>query len=245
MINYFKILSILFLSLTFTKVMAEEHPNYLTNKSVVDTLTEILSNGTDENIIEFFLSKENPEQIVRTWVSAQCDVNNINHDPYGSARIGLQGIEYCLLKGYKKPAAMMMHNICAFFMPEFDENVDPKCHTMLLETARKQVELRREIEEQGPVWALWTLGLAESVTGHHENALKHLSEGADLALERNDANAEAWCRLFIGKIKIRSNLDSETGKTEMLNASSIILNTGADWEKEEVSKILSSVSLSN
>jgi len=66
-------------------------------------------------------------------------------------------------------------------------------------------------------------------------------EGEKLALEQNDRNCAAWCRIFIGKAKVKRLPDlKEQGRQEMLDAAGVITEIGEEWEREAMEGILQS-----
>jgi hypothetical protein len=185
------------------------------------------------------------QTIAQTWVNVQCDINNIKHDPKLSAMIGNAGVDFMLEKGFKIGAAMLLHNISAFFMPEFDENVDPSAIPTILDAARRQIPLRQEVGQPGPLmWAYWDLGLAELAAGNASDAIKALQEGVKIAQEQQDNNAAAWCRIFIGKAMVKYQPESKSeGESLMREAAQVIQESGQDWEKESFEGILQSAGL--
>ena len=220
--------------------------SYLSDKETVDKVYALLKEGDNDGVEAFFKGLGEDKVLVPTWINVQCDINNIHHDPLASSKLAIPGIEYCISNGYNKGAAMMLHNISAFFMPNFDEGVDPEHAKIAVEAARRQVPIRREIGEDGPLmWAMWDLGLAELAAGNVEEAIKALDDG-ELIAEKTDGKTDtAWCKIFSGKAKLvhKSELKDQ-GKQDMLDAGKIILEHGADWEKESVEQIWGSVKIS-
>ena len=220
----------------------EGHGSYLSDEETVNKIYDYLQQDQIDSATAYFKDLGDDKIVIQAWVNVQCDINNVRHDPKASARIGLAGVDYCLEKGYKLPAAMMLHNVSAFFTPDWDENVDPET---ILDAARRQVPIRREIPQPGPLtWALWDLGMAELIAGNAVEAIKSFEEGEKRALEQDDRDSAAWCRIFIGKAKVKhiSDLKAE-GEREMLDAAEVITEIGEDWEKEAIDGILKSVEL--
>ena len=229
-------------------ILADEgQPSYLSSDETVERVYAHLNKGDLVAASEYLQGLGDDKQVVQTWINVQCDINNIKQNAHASAEIGLAGVDYCLERGYKIPAAIMLHNISAFFMPNFDEGVDPAYLPIILNAARRQVSLRREINQPEPLaWALWDLGLAELAASNAEAAIRALEEGEKIDNDNGDRDAAAWCRLFIGKT--RSKLipnDKTQGKQDMREAVKIIDEIGQDWEKEEVGKILESMGIEN
>ena len=228
--------------------MAQEgEGNYLSDAETVEEIYAYMQQDKIDSATSLLKGLGDDKQVVQTWIGVQCDLNNVKQDPLISAKIGLAGVDYCLEKDYKLPAAMMLHNVSAFFTPNFDEGVDPVHIPMILDAARRQVTLRREINQPGPlIWALWDLGVAELTAGNANDAIQALKEGARIADENNDRGAAAWCRLFMGKTKVKLIPDlKEEGERELRDAVAIISEIGQDWEKDEIKKVMKSVGLSD
>jgi len=223
----------------------EGENNYLGDPGMVRKVYDYLQQDQVDSATAYLKNLGDDNQVVQAWINVQCDINNVMKDASASARIGLAGADYCLEKGYKLPAAMILHNVSAFFMPDFDENVDSAHIPVILDAARRQVPLRRDIGQPGPLtWSLWDLGLAELVSDNGDAAIKALEEGEKIALENNDRDAAAWCRLFIGKTKVKLIPDKKTeGEQEMLEVAEVIDEVGQDWEKEAVGNMIKALNL--
>lgn len=225
--------------------MAHGKGSYLSDKETVDKVYGFIKSGDVDAAEAFFKGLGEDKVVVPTWINVQCDVNNIQHDPVASSELALPGIEYCISKGHNKGAAMMLHNISAFFMPNFDEGVAQEHAKLAVDAARRQVPLRREIGEDGPLmWSMWDLGLAELASGNADEAIKVLTEGEALAIKSDDKDGAAWCRIFIGKAKFvhKTELKDE-GHQDMIQAGKVIFEVGADWEKQSVGQIWESVGI--
>lgn len=180
-----------------------DHGKYLTSEELVDTVYTMLKDGKLDDAVSHLKSLGDDNVVVNSWVGLQCDINNVQHDPHMSAEIARKGIEYTLEKGYKLPAAMMLHNISAFFMPNFDEGVTAEDAKLAVEAAREAIPLRKDIGDEGPLmWAYWDLGCAEMASGNWEAAIDAFIEGKDLA-KTQEGTGEAWCTIFIGKAKVK------------------------------------------
>ena len=225
--------------------MAQEKKNYLSDAATVDKIYSLIKSSQVDSAAEYLKGLGDDKVIIQTWIAVQCDINNIKNDPRASAELGWKGVKYSLEKGYKMPAAMMLHNISAFFMPSFDEGVDPEAATMILDAALQQVPLRREIGQPVPLmWALWDLGLAQLVSGNYSEAISSFEKGVNIAGELDDREAEAWCNIFIGKCKYQHfpELKAE-GERTMRDAAVILSESKEDWVRESSSQILESVDL--
>lgn len=234
------------LLITGGSVMAHEgEGNYLSDSATVNKIYGYLENNQLDSAITHIKGMGDDKTVAQTWVSVQCDINNIKHDPKLSAQIGNAGVDFMLEKGFKAGAAMMLHNISAFFMPDFDENVDPNNISTILDASRRQIPLRQEAGQPGPLmWAYWDLGTAELAAGNANEAIQALEEGVKIANEQDDKNGAAWCEIFIGKAKLKYQPELKTeGEAQMRNAAQVIRDTGQDWEKESVIQILQSAGL--
>ncbi len=219
---------------------------YLSDEATIDTVYSLIQSGDVEKAVKHIESLGAAKVVAQTFVNVQCDINNVKHDPVGSALFAQYGIKFMKDNGFKVGAAMMLHNVSAFFMPDFDENAHPDAKTTGLEAARQQVLLRREIGQPGPLmWALWDLGLAELSAGNIDAAIKTLEKGAQIGQEQEDSDGTAWCQIFIGKAKVLHKPELATeGRKEMIESAKVIQEVGEDWEKESVTQILKSVDLS-
>ena len=227
-------------------VMAQEgEGGYLSNKETIDKIYDWLQSNQLDSATAYLKSLGEDQAVAQTWVNVQCDINNIKHDPETSAEIGQAGVDFMMEKGFKIGAAIMLHNISAFFMPNFDENVDPEAIPTIISAARKQVPLRKKIGQPGPLmWSFWDLGVAELAAGDADKAIKALEEGVKVASEQNDNNGAAWCNIFVGKAMVKYLPDQESeGESIMRDAANVIMDTGQDWEKDAINGILQSVGL--
>lgn len=223
----------------------ESDSAYLSNKETVDTIYSLLKSDELDDAVNLIRSQGDEKAIVQTWVNVQCDINNVMQDTEMSAVIGLAGAEYCLQNDHKMAAAMMLHNVAAFFMPDFDEGIDSSYIPVILEAARRQLPLRREIGQKGPLmWALWDLGVAELAAGDGVGAIPVFEEGIQIADEMGDRDGAAWCLIFLGKAKVKYIFgEEESGRKDMLTAARIIREIGEDWEKVAIVSILKSAGL--
>ncbi|MCF7810890.1 hypothetical protein K9N50_07865 [bacterium] len=223
----------------------EDEGQYLSDKETVDNIYGFIQQGRLDSATAFLKGLGEDKVVITTWINVQCDINNVMKDPMASARIGQAGVDYSLEKGHKLPAAMMLHNISSFFMPNWDVGVDPLALPVILDAAKHQVQLRKEIPQPGPLmWAYWDLGMAELVNGNCEIAIERFNEGIKVAQEQGDKDGEAWCKIFVGKAKIICTPELiDEGQDEMREAATMINEVGQDWEKEEIVKILGSVGL--
>ena len=223
--------------------MSEEHNEYLSNAETVDLVFNMLVDNNPTAAWTFLQRLGDDPQVVNSWIAVQCDVNNIKQDPQRSAQIGWAGVEYCLSKGYNKGAAIMLHNIGAFFLPDFRTVPDRDTSLVMVKAGVRQVELRRKIGETPQlIWSLWDLGVAYLCSNDYSSAVTTLTEGIKLAQSADDRSAENWCLAMMGKVNIL-NGDRQTGEAELRSAVSVINEIGEDWEKLAVVEIMESVGM--
>jgi hypothetical protein len=225
----------------------EGQGNYLSDSATVNKIYGYLENKQLDSAIAHIKGLGDDQTVAQTWINVQCDINNIKQDPKLSAQIGNAGVDFMMEKGFKGGAAMMLHNISAFFMPEWDENVDSDAIPVIVDAARRQIPLRLEKAEEQPgplMWAYWDLGMAELVAGNSDLSIMAFEEGVEIANQQEDANGAAWCNLFLGKTKVKLVPDQKSnGEAMMRDAAKVIMDTGQDWEKDSIPGILQSAGL--
>lgn len=133
-----------------------DHGGYLTDKTLVDSVYQMVASGNIQSADDYMKGLGDDKAVVSSWIGVQCDINSVKLNPDATWAVAEPGNAYCLAKGFKKPAAMMRHNICAY-MPQFDEGVTPECAARAVDAARRQVPLHREIGEP-MYWTMWYLG---------------------------------------------------------------------------------------
>jgi len=222
-----------------------EHSKYLTDEPTTDHIYNLLTNDRLDEAVAYIKDLGDDQSVMRSWIGLQCDINNVKGDPNLSERLARVGVEFALEKGFKKGAAILLHNLFAFHTQNWDEGVDPKVIPGIVEASRRQVALRREVSDQGGFgWSLWDLGMSELIAGNADDALKAFDEASSVHLAANDSDGAAWAKLFSGKTLIRHVPDRiAEGKAAMSAAAATIREVGEDWEKEEVEKILTTVGL--
>ena len=210
---------------------------------LINTVYALISDGELLKAADLVRGTSSSDAVVRLWLDLQHSIFELKEDARAAALFGELGARYAEENGYLRSAALFYHNICSFLMPDFDEEIQPQDLDLVLKAARLQVELRRKINHRSRlVWALWDLGIAKLAGGNHQAAIAALVEGEQLALKDGDKKAAAWCRIFIGKAKIKYRPEKQfEGEREMLQAAKTIREGSGDWEKESVRKILKSV----
>lgn len=226
--------------------MSEGKSQYLTDES---TLSKIYTCLTDNNLaaaVGYLKGIGDDATVMKTWIGIQCDINNIKKDPYASELIAWEGVNFALTKGYKTGAAILLHNISSFHMPNFDEGVDATVIPKIIEASAKQVEIREQLEDKPSLaWAYWDHGLALLAGSEPVKAALVLQKTVEIAGQLNDPDLAAWANLFIGKAIVKSGPEHQAeGSQKMQQAADIIRKVGEQWEKEETAKILASVGLS-
>ena len=213
------------------------------SSALVDTIYAMIKYGRLQQAAEIVKKDGNPDAVIRSWLDLQHSILEQKKDARAAALFGELGAQYAEGNGYSRSAAVFYHNICLFLMPNFDEGIQPEDLELALKAARHQVELRRKINHRSRlIWALWDLGVAELAGGNQQAAMAALVEGEQLALKDEDLKAAAWCRIFIGKAKIKYRPEKQfEGEREMLQAAKTIREGSGEWERESVHKILVSV----
>jgi len=229
----------------YIKIYMSEHSQYLTDGPTTEHIYSLLLADRLDDAIGYIKGLGDAQSVTRSWIGLQCDINNVKGDPYLSEKLARPGVEYALENGLKTGAAILLHNIFAFHTQNWDETVDPKVIPVILSASRQQVNLRRELTDQGGFgWALWDLGMSEMIAGNFKEALAAFKEADAVHLRNNDPDGAAWSRLFRGKALIRFDQEQlEEGRKIMLASAASIREIGEDWEKEEVGKILKTVGL--
>jgi tetratricopeptide (TPR) repeat protein len=219
------------------------HSPYLSDKETVNAVYEKLTANDLDGAVAIVKSKGDDAAVMNAWVAVQCDLNTVKKNPHLAEAFARPGVEFALEKGYKKGAAVLLHNLFAFHAPNWDEGVDPNVVPGMVEASRRQLELRKELDDVGSLgWAWWDLGLSELIAGNYDAAVEAFDGAIEVHGGANDADAVAWANLFKGKalIKLDPNRRDE-GHGLMKDAADTILRVGAAWEKNEIPKIMASV----
>lgn len=227
--------------------MSDQHPACLSDEATVETIYSLLKSGNAVGAVTHLKGLGDDRTVLKTWIGVQCDINNIKGDPDLSEMIARPGIEFALERGLKPQAAMMLHNISAFHMPNFDEGVTPTVIPGIVAAAAKQVELREQLDDKRSLgWAYWDYGMTLLAAGRPAEAVAALENATAVAEGLGDKDAAAWARLFIGKTNVRHvPARREEGLALMKSSAATIREVGQDWEKEEVVKILAGSELMN
>ncbi len=225
--------------------MSDDHSQYLTDEVTVETIYSHLKNGDVPSATAFLISFGDDKTVMKTWIGVQCDINNVKKDPYASEKIAREGVKFALARDYKTGAAMMLHNISSFHLPNWDEGVDPNVIPGIIEVATLQVNLREQLEDKNSLgWAYWDQGIALLAGLKTSEAINGFKKSVEVAESIGDRDLAAWANLFIGKSMIKENPSiRHEGENVMRQAVATINEVGEDWEKEEVVKILASVGL--
>lgn len=194
------------------------------------------------------------EDVMKFWIGLQCDINNIEKDVAASEKLAWAGVDYGLRNGMNRQTAVLLHNIFAFYAPNWDEGVDPMVIPRLVDASEKQVYLRKDLVDRGSYgWALWDLGMAYLISGDLIRAIHQFDEAIAVhrgnidgipAATKESENSANWAILFKGKAKFKLSSDETErmiGRQLMETAHDVILRCGEDWEKEEVVKILATI----
>ncbi|NQU05280.1 MAG: hypothetical protein HQ568_04240 [Calditrichaeota bacterium] len=92
----------------------EGEGQYLSDKETVDNIYGFIQQGRLDSATAFLKGLGEDKVVITTWINVQCDINNVMKGAMASSQIGQVGVDYCLEKGHKLPAAMMLHNISSF-----------------------------------------------------------------------------------------------------------------------------------
>lgn len=222
-----------------------EHPQFLTSESLTEEIYQLVVLGNLQQAVEVLEKQGDSTKVMQTWIGVQCDINNVKKDPVASERIAWLGVAYAHKFNFKRGAAILLHNISAFHMPNWDEDVNPAVIPSVVKAATEQVALRREIDDVPSfAWSWWDLGMAQLIAGNRTAALEAFTEGKQVFIGASDKDGAAWCDLFIGKAMLKlAPTEPEKGKAVMKDAAAVIQEVGEDWEKEETVKILAKVGL--
>jgi hypothetical protein len=224
--------------------MTEGKTPYLTDKETTDLLYGLLRADRLDEAVERLKAAGDPPSVLKRWIGAQCDIHNIMGDARLSEVLARPGVEFALDHGLKREAAVLLHNIFAFYTQAWDEGVDPAVAPRIVDASRLQVSLRRELPDRGSYgWALWDLGMSELVAANLEASFAAFEDAERVHRELGDEDSAAWARLFHGKGLLRQGREAD-GREMMTSAANVIRAQGQDWEKEEVEKILSAAQTS-
>ena len=113
---------------------------------------------------------------------------------------------FALDKDNKLTAGILNHNLSSFCFPNMDEGVDEGLITPGYEAAVKDLEIRIEIGEKGPMlWSLWLVGVSEFIKGDTKQAIKTLEKAAKIAQEEPvEKSIITWSNMMIVKFKLKT-----------------------------------------
>ena len=115
--------------------------------------------------------------------------------------------KFALDKENKLTAGILNHNLSSFCFPNMDEGVDESLIIPGYEAAVKDLEIRIEIGEKGPMlWALWLVGVSEFIKGDTKQAIKTLEKAAKIAQEEPEVKSIiTWSNMMIVKFKLKTD----------------------------------------
>lgn len=221
--------------------------SFRTNEEFANSIHAFIQSGDLHLAANAIKSSGDPEVAATNWIGVQCDINNVFKDVNSSEQIAWLGVSFSIENGMTKKAASLLHNISAFYTPDWDAPVDPAVAAVVLKAAQQQVPLRRELsaggEDLGPLgWGLWDLGMAQLINGLFESAIESFQESIEVHNRISNRNGAAWSQLFQGKAMLRQTLHDQ-GIVLIQSAAATILEIGEDWEKEELRKVTSTIGI--
>jgi len=115
--------------------------------------------------------------------------------------------KFALDKENKLTVGILNHNLSSFCFPNMDEGVDEKLITTGYEAAVKDLEIRKEIGEKGPMlWAKWLVGVSEFIKGDKKQAIGTLEKAIRIAQEEPVNNSiVTWSNMMIVKFKLKTD----------------------------------------
>ena len=145
-----------------------------------------------------------------------------------------------------KEEAVLLHNIVAFLLPDFDINVKKEDALEAERAAEKAVPLRSILNEPfGLCWAWWDLGCARLAAKDTDGAIYAFGEGLNLAersLDENKNNSDMesillWLKLFSLRALWKAGNSGEHLENEALSISKKILELDNSWDKKKLFKL--------
>ena len=239
------LLVVLFVSQQSEESVSEHHQQYLTDVATVESIYNYVKDNDLAGAISVIHQKGDDQAVMTAWIGVQCDINNVKGDPYSSEEFARAGVDFALSKGFKRGAAILLHNITSFHMPNFDEGVDPGVLETNIAFATQQVELREQLDDKPSLaWSYWDKGTALMAAKRFQEAITEFKKSIEMAKTLSDRDLAAWSEIFIGKALVKIQpMNRAEGEKMMREAARVINEIGEGWEKEEITKILTTVGL--
>ncbi len=212
-------------------------------KEILNRVIALLEEGEEEDAEDYMNDLADDKTVLKYYTELGIDLHHAGKLDQ-SMQINQLGVKAALKKGDKKAASAMLHNIAAFCAPEFDENVTEKCQVAGFEAAQKALELRKELDEKGPLaWAHWDMGLYYLIKNDADRASQQFLECIRVAEGADDTVGAAWGKVFLGKTKLKLIPEKrKEGLKDLEEAKAIFEKEKDDWGLEEVGKIMSKYS---
>jgi len=111
--------------------------------------------------------------------------------------------------------------------------------------ATQQVELREQLDDKPSLaWSYWDKGTALMAAKRFQEAITEFKKSIEMAKTLSDRDLAAWSEIFIGKALVKIQpMNRAEGEKMMREAARVINEIGEGWEKEEITKILTTVGL--
>ena len=145
-----------------------------------------------------------------------------------------------------KEEAVLLHNIVAFLLPNFDIDVDREDALEAERAAEKAVPLRSFLNEPLPLcWAWWDLGCSRLAAKDNDGAIYAFGEGLSLSekiTDRDSDNKELelhilWLKLFSLRALWKSGNSGKHLRDEAQKISEKIFKLDDSWDKKTLLKL--------
>jgi len=160
--------------------------------------------------------------------------------------VGWHGAVRANDQGAIKEEAVLLHNIVAFLLPDFDISVNKEDALEAERAAEKAVPLRSILNEPSALcWAWWDLGCARLAAKDIDGAIYALGEGLNL-VERsldedpNDPQLKQislWLKLFSLRALWKSGNSGEHLRPEARKITENILKIDSNWDKKTLLRL--------
>ena len=160
--------------------------------------------------------------------------------------VGWHGAVRANDQGAIKEEAVLLHNIVAFLLPDFDISVNKEDALEAERAAEKAVPLRSILNEPSALcWAWWDLGCARLAAKDIDGAIYALGEGLNL-VERSLDEApkdpqlkqiSLWLKLFSLRALWKSGNSGEHLRPEARKITENILKIDSNWDKKTLLRL--------
>ena len=145
-----------------------------------------------------------------------------------------------------KEEAVLLHNIVAFLLPDFDISVSKEDALEAERAAEKALPLRSILNEPSALcWAWWDLGCARLAAKDTDGAIYALGEGLNLVErcldeDENDPNLKQislWLKLFSLRALWKSGNSGEHLRPEARKITENIFKLDSTWDKKTLLRL--------